>query len=120
MIELIPDEGWDSQIAPGGSPRGFRNIKSQLLDHGLVAYFHGSTYLYLSASNSWSVLVSAEAQVQICSIVGSESASVNYLAACIPYIEYLEKHAIRTGSIPTSICIGTWRMSIFLSEKNIK
>ena len=117
MIELIADEGWDTQIAPGGSPRGFKNIRSQLLDYGLVAYFHGTTYMYLSASNSWSVLISAEAQVQLCSIVGSENASVNYLAACIPYIPYLEKHALRTSSIPTSVCIGTWRMSIFLNEE---
>lgn len=120
MIELIPDDGWDNQISPGGSPRGFKNIRTTLLDHGLVAYSHGNTYIFLSASNSWSVFVSAEAQVQLCSIVGSENASVNYLAACVPYIGFLEKHALRTSSIPTSICIGTWRMSIFLKEEENK
>ena len=120
MIELVPDEGWDGQIAPGTRPKGFKNIDSQLLDHGLVQYSHGNTYLYLTSSNSWSVFVAAEAQVQLCSLVGSENASVNYLAACIPYIGYLEKHALRTTSIPTSICIGTWRMSIFLNEQEDK
>ena len=120
MIELIPDSGWDDQISPGGSPRGFKNIRLSLLDHGLVAYCHGNTYVYLSASNSWSVFVSPEAQVQLCSIVGSDNASVNYLAACMPYIGFLEKHALRTSSIPTSICIGTWRMSIFLKEEENK
>lgn len=120
MIELVPDDGWDNQIVPGGSPRGFKGIRTTLLDYGLVAYSHGNTYIFLSASNSWSVFVSSEAQVQLCSIVGSENASVNYLAACIPYIGFLEKHALRTSSIPTSICIGTWRMSIFLKEEDNK
>jgi len=118
MIELVPDEGWDTQIVPGGSTRGFKSIKSQLLDYGLVSYSKGNTYIYLSASNSWAVLVSAEAQIQLCGITGSDNVSVSYLGACIPYFGYLEKHARRTSSIPMSVCLGTWRLSIHPIEQN--
>lgn len=118
MLTLAADVGWDTQISPGGSPRGFANIRKTLLDYGLVCYSHGNTYIYLSASNTWSVFVSAEAQIQLCSIVGSDNASVNYLAASVPYIKFLEKHASRTTYIPLSICIGTWRMAIYLDKES--
>ena len=116
MLELQEDIGWDTELTPGGTSRGFKGIKKVLLDYGLVAYSHGNTYVFLSASNSWSVFVSAESQVQLCSITNNESASVNYLSACLPYIGYLEKHARRSGSIPTSINVGTWRMSVLTDE----
>ena len=92
-MELIYDEGWNTEIIPGATPRGYRLLKEVLLDRDLVCYFGRNTYIYEFASNIWSVFVSAEAQIQICSIVGSDNVSVSYLGASIPYMRFLEANA---------------------------
>lgn len=111
MLNLIPDEGWDDEITSTSS-KGYKALRSNFVNDGLVAYYKGNTYIYLASMNKWSVLISAEAQRQLCDITGGENASVSYLAASLPYIGFMEKHARRTGAIPVSICIGTRRLSI--------
>ena len=111
MLSLIEDEGWDNEITAASS-KGYKALKSSLVDDGLVAYYKGNTFIYLASMNKWSVLISAEAQRQLCDATGGENASVSYLAASLPYIGYVEKHAIRTGAVPVSICIGTRRLGI--------
>lgn len=117
MIEIVADTGWDKEVRPGASPKGFKYIDEKLLDYKLVAYSGGNTYIYLFASNCWEPFISPEAQIQICGIIGVDNVSVNYYTASMPYFNYLEKHATRSSSIPTSVCIGTWRMAVSLNEE---
>lgn len=109
MLELQYDEGWDKELVPGGKGYKYRQLDKELIDKGLVVYYHGNTYIFLTGSNVWSTFVSSEAQTQICTIVGSDNVSVNYLPASEPFIDYLESHATRVSAIPVSICVGTRR-----------
>lgn len=111
MLTLVEDENWDQEIIPGQS-KGYKALKSNYIDNGLVQYYKGNTYIFLASLNKWSVMISAEAQRQLCDATGGESASVSYLAASLPFIGYLQTNALRTGSIPVSICIGTRRLGI--------
>lgn len=115
MLELISDDGWDDEIVGIRSPK-FKALREHLLNDGLVAFSKGNMYIYLTNSNKWSVFVSTEAQRQICDLTGSESASVNYLSASEPFIGFLEKHSLQVSSIPTSICVGTRRLTISLEK----
>lgn len=115
MLELTDDEGWDEEIVDTHS-KGYKALKSTLIDNGLVQYYKSNTYVYLSSMNKWSVLISADTQRQLCDITGGENASVSYLAASLPYIGYMEKHAKRAGFVPASICIGTRRLRISITD----
>lgn len=119
MLDLIPDEGWDEELTSTPS-KGYKALKSKFVDDGLVAHYKGNTYIYLAAMNRWSVMISAEAQRQLCDITGGENASVSYLAASLPYIGYMEKHALRTSAIPVSVCIGTKRLGVSKQERGIE
>lgn len=117
-MQLEEDLNWNVEVLPGATPRGFKALNEQLINNSLVCYSNRNTYVYLFASNCWSVFVSAEAQIQLCGIVGSDNASVNYLSACTPYIRHLEANAQRLRPIPPSINIGTRRLAIFRNEKD--
>jgi hypothetical protein len=119
MLELEYDEGWDKELVPGGKGIKFKNLDRALVDKGLVIYYDGNTYIFLTGSNVWATFVSAEAQTEICAIVGSDNVSVNYLPASEPFIDYLESHANRIAAIPTSICVGTRRKTISLEENRM-
>lgn len=116
MLELEYDEGWDKELVPGGKGIKYKALDKELIDKGLVIYYDGNTYIFLTGSNVWATFVSSEAQTEICSIVGSDNVSVNYLPASEPFIDYLESHANRISAIPTSICVGTRRKVISLGE----
>lgn len=116
MLELEYDEGWDKELVPGGKGPKYKALDKELVDKGLVVYYDGNTYIFLTGSNVWATFVSSEAQTEICAIVGSDNVSVNYLPASEPFIDYLESHANRVSAIPTSICVGTRRKVISLEN----
>lgn len=70
----------------------------------------GTIYRY------WAVIVDPEAAKQICDITGSDNVSVNYNAATLPYLRYLNNSSKRLGSIPTSVCLGTRRYEVKIAE----
>lgn len=112
MVSLQEDIGWDSKLIKTKAGTKFDILQKELIDPGLVCYYDGNTYIYLTQSNIWAPFISSESQRQLCDITGSESATVNYLNACTPYFGFLQKRAYRITSLPQSICIGTWRLII--------
>ena len=116
MLELEYDDGWDKELVPGGKGSKYKALDKELIDKGLVIYYDGNTYIFLTGSNVWATFVSSEAQTQICAIVGSDNVSVNYLPASEPFIDYLESHANRISAIPVSICVGTRRKVLSLDD----
>lgn len=119
MLELEYDDGWDTELVLGGKGYKYKQLDKELIDKGLVVYYHGNTYIFLTGSNVWSTFVSSEAQTQICTIVGSDNVSVNYLPASEPFIDYLESHATRVSAVPVSICVGTRRKVLTVEEDTI-
>ena len=119
MLTLIDDEGWDDEITSSSS-KGYKAIRENLINDGLVQHYKGNTYIYITSMNKWSVLISAETQRQLCDMTGGESASVSYLAASLPFIGFVEKHARRVSSIPPSICIGTRRLRILQKDDKLE
>lgn len=119
MLELEYDEGWDKELVPGGKGIKFRQLDKELINKGLVVYYDGNTYIFLTGSNTWATFVSSEAQTQICTIVGSDNVSVNYLPASEPFIDYLESHANRVSAVPVSICIGSQRKILSIEDDTI-
>lgn len=117
---LEPDDGWDKYLVPGGKTKRFRVLDKELLEKGLLTYYSRNTYVFLTASNTWATFVSAEAQSQIYSIVGSENVSVSYLPALEPFIDYLEEHANRVSAVSTLVCIGTRHKMISVSEEGLE
>lgn len=115
MLDLVNDEGWDQEIV-GTQSKGYKALRENLTEFGLVQYHKGNTYVYLSSMNKWAVMISAETQRQLCDITGGENATVSYLAACLPFIGFMEKNARRTGFTPVSICIGTRRLRISITD----
>lgn len=119
MLELEYDEGWDKELVPGGKGSKYKALDKELVDKGLVVYYDGNTYIFLTGSNVWATFVSSEAQTEICAIVGSDNVSVNYLPASEPFIDYLESHANRISAIPVSICVGTRRKVVSIDENTM-
>jgi hypothetical protein len=117
-MELQYDEGWDDNIV-GTPSRGYLTIKNELASKGLIAHSKGNTYIYVFSLNKWGVLISPEAQRQICDMTGSESATVNYLGASLPYLPYMEKYSREASSVPPSICIGTRRLEIKATDDGL-
>lgn len=114
MSELVlyEDDGRNRELIPGSKSKSYRLLDNVLVNKGLAVKTRGTLYIFMGASNCWGTLAVEEAQRQINDIVGNENVSVNYLPAVKPYAPYLTKSAFRIGSIPTSICIGTYRFSL--------
>jgi hypothetical protein len=114
------DDGWREELVGGAKSRTYRALDTALVDKGLVARNKGTLYMYLFASNCWSTIAVEEAQRQICDIVGSENVSVSYLGAVRPFVPYLTKCAPKIGSMPTSICLGTYRYRLSRTNDGIE
>jgi energy-coupling factor transporter ATP-binding protein EcfA2 len=112
MLTYCEDEKASKELVPGSKTMQERRIDERLLNKGLVAMYNGDLYMFLFGTNCWSNMTSAQAQIQLCSLVGIQNVSTNYLRASEPYIEYLETHAPNLGTIPVSMCVGTRRLEV--------
>lgn len=120
MLTYSEDEKVGTELVPGSKTKQQTSIDEKLIKKGLVTIYNGDIYMFLFGTNSWSNMTSAEAQVQLCTLVGIQNVSTNYLKASEPFIDYIETNAPKLGVIPVSICIGTRRLQVRPTEDGFR
>lgn len=73
--------------------------------------YRGSTYLFISSMGSWSHSHSPEACIEVNTLLDLSNVSVNYYAAALPYLRFMDSHAKQISDLPRSVCVGIHRLS---------
>jgi len=114
------DEGWETPLITYG-PREdsrFGALDRALVAKDLVCRVGSDSYVFLDTSNSWCNLASYELMIRICGVMEINNATVNYDKSLKPYVRYIARRcaAKLASPIPTSVCIGTRRVEVFMEE----
>jgi hypothetical protein len=123
-LNLYADPHWRTPVVSLPGSEKWTLIDRYIIDNGFVASLSGLQMMFLDTSNYWISLVSRTAALRVSQIIGNEKASVNYSDAFSPYYSKMTKScsANSTGFVPTSVCIGTKRLTIecIVYERKLK
>jgi len=122
---LENDGGWNTQAFDGAdelTPARNKILRTKIINRNLLCASGGNIYVFLPTINIWCIMCSRQAIVYMNTLMSMESASVNYVDAFAPYVEYLERHAVDNVArpIPTSICIGTSRLRVTYTKTGLE
>jgi len=88
-----------------------------LEDRRIVKYMNG-VYMFVPPCGSWLHVRSVESAKYLASAVGLDNVSVNFMTATEMYSAFAEKVAPSCGTVPRSVCIGTWRLHVTLEDSS--
>nr|CCA27721.1 AlNc14C654G12337 [Albugo laibachii Nc14] len=99
---------------------GYRLVLERFISGNRAVVYRGSTYIFIGSSGTWVHSHSTEACIEMNLLLDLSNVSVNYYAAALPYLRFLDMHAVQLGNIPNSVCIGIHRVSYQVSENKLK